>query len=141
MRGKDFNSGLRGGLFEARHYDRMGVVYSYLHEDQKAEQNFQKALRLDPLLASSYFGLAKICQRQNKYAEALSALNSAAQLESDNPNLHYVRGQVLLRMGRGREAKSEMDTATHLLNASRARRQKELNGEGLPQPELTTPPQ
>ena len=26
MRGKDFNTGLRGVLFEARHYERMGAA-------------------------------------------------------------------------------------------------------------------
>ena len=50
----------------AFNYDRLGVAYSYLQDEAKAEENFHEALRRDSHLASSYFGLARIYQRQQK---------------------------------------------------------------------------
>ena len=66
----------------AFNYDRLGTTYSYLQDDAKAEENFREALRRDSHLASSYFGLAREYQREGKFAEALVAINSAAETRS-----------------------------------------------------------
>ena len=124
----------------AFNYDRLGLVYLYLQDDEKAGQNFREALRRDSHLASSYFGLARVYQHEKKFDEALIAIASALTIEPDNPNYHNLKGQILLRVGRSKEGQAELDTATRLLNASRARRQSELSGEALPQPELTAEP-
>ena len=124
----------------AFNYDRLGLVYVYLQDDEKAEQNFREALRRDSHLASSYFGLARVYQHEKKFDEALVAVDSARKIDPDNPNYHNLKGQILLRTGGAKEGQAELDTATRLLNASRARRQNELSGEALPQPELTAEP-
>jgi hypothetical protein len=51
-----------------------------------------------------------------------------------------LKGQVLIRMGRAKEGQDELAAATALLNASRERRQNELLGGDLPQPELSSEP-
>jgi tetratricopeptide (TPR) repeat protein len=124
----------------AFNYDRLGLIYVYLQDDEEAEQNFREALRRDPHLASSYFGLARVYQREKKLDEALVAIDSARKIDPDNPNYHNLKGQILLRVGRAKEGQVELDAATRLLNVNRARRQKELSGEALPQPELTAEP-
>jgi tetratricopeptide (TPR) repeat protein len=124
----------------AFNYDRLGLVYVYLQDDAKAEQNFREALRRDSHLASSYFGLARVYQHEKKFDQALVAIDSAQKIDQDNPNYHNLKGQILLRLGRTKEGQAELDSATRLLNASRARRQSELSGEALPQPELTAEP-
>ena len=124
----------------AFNYDRLGLVYVYLQDDEKAEQNFREALRRDSHLASSYFGLARVYQHEKKFDDALTAIDSAGKIDPENPNYHNLKGQILLRLGRTKEGQAELDSATRLLNASRARRQNELSGETLPQPELTTEP-
>ena len=86
-------------------------------------------------------GLARLYQRQGKYAPALSELDSAGKMDPNGYNIHFLRGQVLLRLGRQQEGRAELDAATRLLNASRAQRQKELGTEPLPNPELTREPQ
>jgi tetratricopeptide (TPR) repeat protein len=124
----------------AFNYDRLGVAYSYLQDDVKAQQNFQQALRRDSHLASSYFGLARIYQRQQKFDQALAAVKAAEKIDPNNPNYHNLKGQILIRMGRAKEGQEELASATALLNASRERRQNELLGGDLPQPELSTEP-
>jgi tetratricopeptide (TPR) repeat protein len=124
----------------AFNYDRLGVVYAYLQDDAKAEENFRRALRLDAHLSSSYFGLARVYQRWGKFSQALEAVDSALRMDADNANYHNLKGQILTRLGRTQEAQKEMVAATGLLNASRERRHNELNEGALPQPELTAEP-
>ncbi len=124
----------------AFNYDRLGLVYIYQQQDAKAEENFREALRRDSHLSSSYFGLARVYQREKKFDQALSAIDDAVKIDPDNPNYHNLKGQILLREGHTQDGQTELATATSLLNASRARRQSELSGEDLPQPELTAEP-
>ena len=124
----------------AFNYDRLGLVYIYRQQDAKAEENFSEALRRDSHLSSSYFGLARVYQREKKFDQALTAIDSAIKIDADNPNYHNLKGQILLRQGRTQDGQAELTAATRLLNASRARRQSELSGEALPQPELTAEP-
>ncbi|HEY4776696.1 MAG TPA: tetratricopeptide repeat protein, partial [Candidatus Acidoferrales bacterium] len=106
----------------------------------KAEENFREALRRDSHLSSSYFGLARVYQREKKFDQALIAIDSAIKIDPDNPNYHNLKGQVLLRQGSTEYGQAELATATRLLKFSRALRQTELSGEALPQPELTAEP-
>ena len=121
-------------------YDRLGLVYIYQQQDAKAEENFREGLRRDSHLSSSYFGLARVYQHEKKFDQALSAVDSAIKIDPDNPNYHNLKGQILLREGHTQDGQTELAAATSLLNASRARRQSELSGEALPQPELTAEP-
>ncbi len=51
----------------------------------------------------------------------------------------YLRGQILLRMGRKEEAKKEIDTSVQMSSARRDQREK-LESGTLPSPELTQEP-
>jgi len=124
----------------AFNYDRLGLVYIYQQQDAKAEENFREALRRDSHLSSSYFGLARVYQREKKFEQALTAIDSAIKIDEDNSNYHNLKGQILLRQGHTQDAQAELAAATRLLNASRARRQTELSGEALPEPELAAEP-
>jgi tetratricopeptide (TPR) repeat protein len=115
-------------------------VYWHLRQNAAAERSFRKALRLDPRLTSSLFGLAQISNQQGKYATALSELDTALKIDPSNNSLHYLRGRVLLRLNRKDEAQAELAAATRLLQSQRETRQKELYGT-LPHPELTNVPQ
>ena len=123
----------------AFNYDQLGAVYLYTQQDKEAEERFRQALQRDPRLTSSYLGLAKIYQRQGKFSDALIALNKAGHFEPGSSNIHYLKGQVLLRLGHQQEAKAELAEATRILNAERGQRQKELSGESIPQPEVQGP--
>jgi len=121
----------------ALNYDELGDVYSLMQQDGDAEKSYREALRRDPRLSNSYVGLAKIYQRQEKYAQALSAIDSAEELAPNASNIHYLRGQVLLRMGRKQEGKKEMETSIRMDNERRAEREKQVESGTLPSPELT----
>lgn len=118
-------------------YDELGNVYVLTENDSEAEKSYQHALRLEPRMLNPHLGLAKIYQRQGQYTKALAELQAAAKLDPESSRIHYLRGQILLRMGRKVEAKKEMDTSVQMSSARRDKREKELEGESLPSPELT----
>ena len=86
-------------------------------------------------------GLAKIEERRRNYRPALSELDEVIRLDAGNASAHYLRGQVLVHMGREKEGRTELAAATKMLNQQRATREKELEGEPSPSPELAREPE
>jgi tetratricopeptide (TPR) repeat protein len=120
----------------ALNYDELGDVYALMQQDGDAEKSYRDALRLDPRLVSSQVGLAKIYQREEKYPQALAAIDSAGKLDPDRTDVHYLRGQILLHLGRKAEGQKELEAAVRIDNQRRARHQKEIEAGTVPSPEL-----
>jgi tetratricopeptide (TPR) repeat protein len=122
-------------------YEQLGNVESTVGNEDEAAKNYRNALKLDPQSISSLVGLAKIEEHQRHYAAALSELDQVIRLDSNHASARYLRGQVLVRMGREKEGREELAAATKMLNDQRAARHKELEGETIPSPELAREPQ
>jgi tetratricopeptide (TPR) repeat protein len=120
----------------ALNYDELGDVYSLMQQDNDAEKSYREALRRDPRLVNSYVGLAKIYQREAKYQQALRALDSASQLDPGRTDIHYLRGQALIHLGRKEEGKKELEAAVNIDNQRRSERQKQVESGTVPSPEL-----
>jgi tetratricopeptide (TPR) repeat protein len=120
----------------ALNYDELGDVYSLMQQDSEAEKSYREALRRDPRLVNSYVGLTKIYQREQKYPQALSAIDSAGKLDAGRTDIHYLRGQVLIHMGRKEEGRKEVETSVRIDNERRAAREKQVESGTLPSPEL-----
>jgi Tfp pilus assembly protein PilF len=116
-------------------------VYYLQQRDAAAESALHRALHLDPTLASSRFELARVYQREGKYKQALAEIDATEKLDSKSYSVHYVRGQILRKLGRIQEARAEMKTVTSLMESLRSKREQELYGGPLPSPELTRSPQ
>lgn len=125
----------------ALNYDELGDVYLLLQQENDAEKNYREALRRDARLANSRVGLAKIYQRAKKYPQALTEIDAAAKLEPARTDIHYLRGQILIHLGRKEEAKKELNAATSLDNERRSQREKQVESGALPSPELQQEPQ
>jgi tetratricopeptide (TPR) repeat protein len=121
-------------------YDELGNVYFLMGNDAEAEKSYRQALHLEPQMLNPHLGLAKVYQRQGQYEKALSELQAAAKLDPESSRIHYLRGQILLRMGRKDEGKKEIDTSVQMSSARRDKREKELEGGSIPNPELTQAP-
>jgi tetratricopeptide (TPR) repeat protein len=120
----------------ALNYDELGDVYSLLQQDGNAEKSYREALRRDPRLVNSYVGLAKAYQREQKYQQALSAIDSAGKLDRGRADIRYVRGQVLIRLGRKEEGKKELEASVRINNERRAERESQMESGTVPSPEL-----
>jgi len=121
--------------------EELGKVESRLQNEGEAAKDFGRAVKLDPRLVESRMGLAKIAEQKRQYPTALAQLDEIIRLDQKNASARYLRGQVLLRMGHEKEAREELAGATKMLNDQRAARQKELEGETVPSPELAREPQ
>jgi tetratricopeptide (TPR) repeat protein len=120
----------------ALNYDELGDVYSLMQQDNDAEENYHEALRRDPRLVSSWAGLAKTYQREQKYQLALNAIDEANKLDAERTDLHYLRGQILVHMGHKEEGKKELALAVRIDNEKRSQREKEVETQTVPSPEL-----
>ena len=95
-------------------------------------------------MPASLYGLAKIHVREENYRRALPEIDAAVRLSPDNQNVHFMRGRILLKLGRRDEAEKEMATAKQLLDASANRAAPTAMGaddEPVRNPELAQPPQ
>lgn len=120
----------------AFNYDELGDVYSLMQQDSNAEKNYREAIRRDPRMVNSYLGLAKTCQREKKYSQALNAIDSAGKLDPRRTDIHYVRGQILIHLGRKEEGRKELEASVRIDNERRAERQKQVESGTVPSPEL-----
>ena len=120
----------------AFNYDELGDVYSLMQQDNNAEKSYREALRRDPRLVNSYLGLAKTYQREAKYPQALAAIDSADKLDPRRTDIHYVKGQILIHLGRRDEGKKELETSVSIDNENRAKREKQVESGTVPSPEL-----
>ena len=122
-------------------YEQLGSLESTVGNEDEAAKNYRSALKVDPQRVSSLMGLAKIEEHHQHYAAALAELDQVIRLDSAAANARYLRGQVLVRMGRDKEGREELASATKMLNEQRAARHKELEGDTAPSPELAREPQ
>jgi tetratricopeptide (TPR) repeat protein len=120
----------------AFNYDELGDVYSLMQQYNDAEKAYQEALRRDPRLLNSYVGLAKAYQHTQNYAAALSAIDSAGKIDPIRTDIHYLRGQILIHLGRKEEGRKELETSVRIDNERRTERQKQVENGTVPSPEL-----
>ena len=119
-------------------YEQLGNVESALEHEDEAARNYREAVRRDGRLVNARMGLAKIEERRRQYPAALAELDEVIKLDAGNASARYLRGQMLLRMGRDAEGRKELAAATKLMNEQRTARQKELEA---PSPELAREPE
>jgi tetratricopeptide (TPR) repeat protein len=123
----------------ALNYDELGNVYWLMQEDRNAEKSYREALRRNPRLVNSHLGLARIYQRQDKYSAALAEIDAAGKLDPARTDVHYMRGQVLLHLGRKQEAKKELAAAALADTERKTGPEKHVGT--VPSPELLQEPQ
>jgi Flp pilus assembly protein TadD len=80
---------------DARAYDLMGRAYFLTREDALARTSLERALDLDPTLASAHYHLGRLNARQGRYAEAVLNFQRAADHDFD--------GQFTQQLERARE--------------------------------------
>jgi tetratricopeptide (TPR) repeat protein len=122
-------------------YEQLGSLESTVGNEDEAAKNYHSALKLDPQRISSLMGMAKIEEHQQHYVSALMELDQVIRIDSENASARYLRGQVLMRMGRKKEGREEYAAATKIMNQQREAPHGELEGEKVPSPELAREPE
>jgi tetratricopeptide (TPR) repeat protein len=124
----------------AFNYDQLGMVSYLLKQNRAAERYFLEALKHDPKLGTSWFGLAKIYKQERRYPQALKALNEADSIDAKSASVHYLRAQILAELGRKDEAHSEMTVVRRLKIESVDKIEREVSGAAYRDPQLADEP-
>lgn len=118
--------------------DELGAVSSDLQQSVDAARYYREALSIDPGLASSYYGLAKLGLISKRYSLALQNLDRAGRIDPKSASVHYLRARVLQAMGRKHAAASEFATAAAMQRAVEDKLQREISGKTLPSPDAAS---
>jgi tetratricopeptide (TPR) repeat protein len=124
-------------------YELLGEYYTRMGKDDDAEKSFHEALRRNSRMPGSLFGLAKIYYRKDKYPLARDSIDESLRFAANNQNVHFLRGRILMKVGRREEAQKELLMAAKINNA-KVERDKDLEflGDGrVPNPELAREPE
>lgn len=119
-------------------YDQLGQIYYAQQKFDQAAKAFHQALQRDKNVADAYYGLAKIFRQRKDYPGALRQLNEAERLAPESASVHYVKGQLLLRMGQRKEAAAELAQANALNSKVEQGAQEELESSGVKDPQLAS---
>jgi tetratricopeptide (TPR) repeat protein len=79
-----------------------------------AEENFRKALEIDPNLAKAWCGLASALTAQKRYSEAAEAAMEAVGLEYSMPVAHFLLGVALAQAGSTESGVRALETCVKL---------------------------
>jgi len=122
-------------------YEQLGEFYMRAGNNQEALKFYLEALKRNAKMASALFGAAKIHSQQEQYQVALKEIDLAVQLAPGERMVHYLRGQILGRLGRKEEAQAEFATSSKILNEGLQKRRETLGDTRTRNPELAQPPQ
>ena len=125
----------------ADNYDQLGALYTRIGRDQEAERAFREALKRDSRMASAYAGLAKLYQKQQKLEPALRMADTALRLSPDYEGGHYLRGRILMQLGREKEGRVELAAAQKALDFQLGATREKRKQDRVPNPELTREPE
>lgn len=90
----------------------MAVVYSNLGQPEKAEQEYEIALRIDPQFVPAMINLAMLYDRQNMKDEAEALFERVIEIEPELADAHYSLGLLIAEIpGRLEEAAQHLRKA------------------------------
>ena len=92
-------------------------------------------------MASAYAGLAKLYQKQQKLEPALRMADTALRLSPDYEGGHYLRGRILMQLGREKEGRVELAAAQKALDFQLGATREKRKEDRVPNPELTREPE
>src|SRR5262249_40017358 len=77
-----------------------GMLFDAWQKDEAAVALFDRALQLDPALASAQFGRARVLKKQRRYPDAIAAYRSYLKVKPTSVAAHNDIGICFLATGR-----------------------------------------
>jgi len=82
----------------------IGECYEKLEDYVNAENNYYKAINIDPYYADAYAGIAVVSEYQKKNHVAAFYIQKAIDLETNNSEFWYIYGDILANLEKYEEA-------------------------------------
>ena len=90
-------------------YTGLGEVYLKQGDLEQAAHAYKQATRLNPYThPSALLGLGKVYARQERWDDAIAAVEKAIEFQIDNTEAHYQLAQIYIKRGEKKKAASAM---------------------------------
>jgi tetratricopeptide (TPR) repeat protein len=109
----EFNAAIRVNRYDEMSWRQLGGIMAAKGDFKTAEEDYKKALALQPKDSDAKTGLAIVLISVNRTNEAVSLLESAVKDDPTNIVAHYRLSGLYRRAGRTADAQHEMDTFHH----------------------------
>jgi len=104
----------------AKAWAAIGVVFAARHEYTAAEAPFHRACTLDPALPDACLYYGRILYLEDRFADALPVLRSAAARNPNNPEIYRIEALCLEGLGRAQDAEEQFRRAVGLAHPGNA---------------------
>jgi tetratricopeptide (TPR) repeat protein len=94
-----------------------GVIQEHLGEERRAQENYSRAIRLEPSLAEAYYWRALRYLRSGEYDRAFQDVNRVLELDGEQAMAYTVRGRARAALGDSQWALSDLDKGCSLAPA------------------------
>jgi tetratricopeptide (TPR) repeat protein len=112
------NVGLNQVPKAASLYVARGILYIQLDQYDKAEEDFQTAMRLDPGQASGAVAQGMAQVQQSNLDQALATVQSQLQMHPRDAFLYYMKAQILVQKGAAPETPEFKDAIAAALRST-----------------------
>lgn len=109
----EYQAALKVNPYDELSWRELGGIRNAKGEFQPAEENYRKALALQPNDSDAKTGLAIVLIATNRSAEAIPLLESALKDDPTNMTAHYRLSGLYRRAGRTADAEREMAAFRH----------------------------
>ncbi|WP_442481953.1 tetratricopeptide repeat protein [Aeoliella sp. SH292] len=110
----DFNRTIELSPDFAKAYSNRAALWVQAGEMEKASSDYRQAIALDPDLAVAHKGRGRVCHMLGQFDLALQHLDAAARLSEGDARIICSRGDLLLDMGRYRNALADYQQAIQI---------------------------
>ncbi len=130
----EYKAALRVNQYDELSWRQLGGILAAKGDFKTAEEDYKKALALQPKDSDAKTGLAIVLISVNRTNEAISLLENAVKDDPTNVVAHYRLSTLYRRAGRAADAQHELDTFHHYqdLKDKLGKVFKELSGPGTP---------
>jgi serine/threonine-protein kinase len=91
---------------------QIGYVHYFHHDLDRAVEQFEKVLALEPSFAFAHYALGDVCTQKGQYERAVAAFNRAIELGGRSANHIGVLGYAYARSGNSERAKERLQELT-----------------------------
>lgn len=109
----EYKAAIKVNSYDHMAWRQLGGVLAAKSDFQTAEEDYKKALALQPKDSDAETGLAIVLISLNRTNEAIALLEGAAKDDPTNLVAHYRLSMLYRRAGRAADAQREMDTFHH----------------------------
>jgi tetratricopeptide (TPR) repeat protein len=109
----EYKAAIKVNQYDELSWRQLGGIMSAKGDFQAAEEDYKKALALQPKDSEAETGLAIVWISMNRTNQAISLLESALKDDPTNVVAHYRLSGLYRRAGRAEDANREMDAFQH----------------------------